>query len=169
MTPDDPVTGATAEVTVTVDLPPERVWDLAVDVTRIGEWSPECVWAGWTSRAGAVPRAGDRFRARNRYPDGFVATVECVVTEAVRPAVFAWVVLDDMGDAARPGSLWRYDLRAAGEDTLVTQTFTHGPGLTGLREGAAKGPGPEVVAGRLAQLRRNMTVTLRAMARAAGR
>ncbi|MFF3596919.1 SRPBCC family protein [Kitasatospora indigofera] len=169
MARQDVVTGATTAVTVTVGLPPERFWDLAVDVTRIGEWSPECVRAGWTSRAGAVPRAGDRFQARNRYPDGFVATVECVVTEAVRPAVFAWVVLDDAKDPARPGSLWRYDLRAAGGGTLVTQTFTHGPGLTGLREGAENGPGPEVVAGRLAQLRRNMTVTLRAMARAAAR
>ncbi|WP_329493889.1 SRPBCC family protein [Kitasatospora herbaricolor] len=166
MTSDDLVTGATTRVTMTMDLPPERVWDLVGDVSRIGEWSPECVWAGWTSRAGAAPRAGDRFRARNEYPDGFVATVECVVTAADRPSVFAWVVLDDQGDADRPGSLWRYDLRAAGEGTLVTQTFTHGPGLTGLREGA--GDGPAVIAGRLAQLRRNMTVTLRAMAGAAG-
>ncbi|WP_371482578.1 SRPBCC family protein [Kitasatospora sp. NBC_00315] len=167
---DDLVTGATTEVELTVDLPPEQLWDLVSDVTRIGEWSPECVGAHWTRREGDRPRAGDRFRARNEYRDGFVATVECVVTEADRPSVFAWVVLDDDGVVDRPGSLWRYGLRPAGGGTTVTHTFVHGPGLTGLRVGSERSPGraDDVVTGRLAELRRNMAATLRAMTCAAG-
>ncbi|WP_328535789.1 SRPBCC family protein [Streptomyces sp. NBC_00344] len=160
---DDLVAGAGTEVELTVGLSPARAWDLISDVTRIGEWSPECVRAAWTERAGGTPRAGDRFTARNEYADGFAATVECVVTEAERPYVFAWVVLDDTGAVDRPGSVWRYELRAAGEDTRVRHTFTHGPGLTGLRESAADNPDKDVLTGRLAQLRRNMTMTLRAM------
>lgn len=160
---EDLVTGAGTEVELTVRIPPARFWDLISDVTRIGEWSPECVRAAWTERAGDVPCAGDRFQARNEYGDGFVATVECVVTEAERPHVFAWVVLDDASEVGLPGSIWRYELRAAGGGTHVRHTFTHGPGATGMRVGADHAPDGDVIAGRLAQLRRNMTTTLHAM------
>ncbi len=162
---EDIVTGATAEVELTVPLQPERVWELVCDVSRIGEWSPECVWAAWTLRSGDTPRAGDRFRARNEYEGGFVATVECVVTEADRPHVFAWVVLDERQAVDGAGSIWRYLLRPTGQGTLVTHTFTHGTGVTGLRVGAEHSPGGPagVVTGRLGELRRNMAATLRAM------
>ena len=162
---DDLVTGAGTEVRAEVDLPPEQVWALVTDVTRIGEWSPECVRAGWLTGDGRPPRVGDRFEARNEYPGGFTATVECVVTEAAAPSVFGWVVLDDARDPERPGSRWRYRLTATPEGTLVTHTFTHGPGLTGLREGVHTYPdrAADVIAGRLRQLHGNMTTTLRTM------
>ncbi|MGA8116300.1 MAG: SRPBCC family protein [Actinocatenispora sp.] len=162
---EDLVTGATTEVQLTVDLPPDKVWELVGDVTRIGEWSPECVGARWLTRSEGGPSTGDRYEARNEYPGGFESTVECVVVEADRPHTFAWVVLDDERDVDRPGSIWRYSLRPAGGGTAVTHTFTHGPGLTGLREGAEADPDrtAAVLAGRLDALRRNMTATLTAM------
>jgi hypothetical protein len=40
---------------------------------------------------------GARFIASNRYADGFVSTVTCVVIEAERPSTFTWTVLDDPG------------------------------------------------------------------------
>ena len=50
---------------VTVDVPVEAVWDVVADVTRVGEWSRECVGAQWLGDARtAVP--GARFRGRNR-------------------------------------------------------------------------------------------------------
>ena len=168
----DLVTGAVAEVELMVDRPIGQVWDLITDVSRIGEWSPECVYAAWrpgdgpqagARRPGDGPRAGARFDARNEYPDGYTSAVECVVTEASRPTVFEWAVLDD---AAQPGSIWRYEL--APEDrgrTRVRHRFTHGPGLTGLREGVLARPdrARAVLDGRLAALRANMTATLHAM------
>jgi Polyketide cyclase / dehydrase and lipid transport len=44
---------------------PQAVWDVVSDVTRVGEWSHECVGAEWLDGAtAAVP--GARFRGRNR-------------------------------------------------------------------------------------------------------
>jgi uncharacterized protein YndB with AHSA1/START domain len=159
------VTGASTEVELVVELPIVRVWALVTDVSRIGEWSPECVHAVWRPEGGEVPRTGARFDARNEYPGGYTSTVECVVIEAVRPSVFAWVVLDDDREVDRPGSIWRYELEPEGNGTRVRHRFTHGPGLTGLREGVLAQPdrARAVLDGRLAQLRGNMSATLHAM------
>ncbi|WP_193318107.1 MULTISPECIES: SRPBCC family protein [Streptomyces] len=168
----DPVTGARAEVTLTVGLPAGALWDLLADVTRVGEWSPECLGARWLGGpAPATPaaiRAGDRFEGRNRYPDGSTVSVVCQVTEARRPGRFAWVVLDERADPERPGSLWCYDLTpdALPGRTVVRQSFVHGPGLTGAREAALRSPG--ALDGRLSQLRDGMRRTLLALARSAG-
>lgn len=52
-------------VAVTVDADVDEVWDVVRDVTRVGEWSHECVGAAWVGEsASAVP--GARFRGRNR-------------------------------------------------------------------------------------------------------
>jgi uncharacterized protein YndB with AHSA1/START domain len=164
---DDMVTGATTEVAVLVDLPVDQVWDLITDVTRIGEWSPECAFAAWRPTDGEVPHVGARFDAHNEYPDGFTADVHCVVTGAVRPSVFEWIVLDDDADPARPGSIWRYELApgADGHGTRVLHRFTHGPGVTGVREALRDRPDRAAAAldARLGQLRRNMAATMNAM------
>src|SRR5207248_525213 len=52
-------------VTVHVSAPPDRVYELVADVTRMGEWSPECYRCEW--RGGATgPVVGARFKARNK-------------------------------------------------------------------------------------------------------
>lgn len=52
-------------VAVTVDADIDAVWDVVRDVTRVGEWSHECVGATWLGdSASAIP--GARFRGRNR-------------------------------------------------------------------------------------------------------
>lgn len=52
-------------VAVTVDADVDAVWDVVRDVTRVGEWSHECVGAEWIGEhTSAVP--GARFRGRNR-------------------------------------------------------------------------------------------------------
>lgn len=52
-------------VAVTVDADIDEVWDVVRDVTRVGEWSHECVGAAWLGAAtSAIP--GARFRGRNR-------------------------------------------------------------------------------------------------------
>lgn len=162
---DDLVTGVTTDVELTVGLSPEQVWDLVSDVTRIGEWSPECIGGAWVRRAALTPQAGDRFQGTNAFPNGLTATVECVVTRAERPRTFEWIVLDSSEDPDRPGSTWRYDLRPQGAGTVARHTFTHGPGQSGLRSGAQENPGiaTDVIAERLGTLHRNMTQTLRAM------
>ena len=165
----DPVTGARVDYEVEVGLSPERMWDLVTDVSRIGEWSPECVYGAWLGSEPGPPRAGSRFAARNQYTPTLSIAVECVVTEAERPGVFAWVVLDDEGTVEHAGSLWRYELRpgSAPDRTLVRHSFEHGLGITGLRVAVERDPArtAEVLRGRLDQLRRNMSATIAAMAR----
>ena len=165
----DEVTGLTAAAEEVVAARPELVWDLATDITRVGRWSPECIRATWLGEPGR-PQPGARFTGRNRFPNGFEYEVACVVTEADRPRAFAWVVLDDSGDPARPSSLWRYRIEPLpGGRSRVRQRFTHGPGVSFLREVAEQAPdqAAAIIAARRDGLRANMSATLRAMKAAA--
>ena len=117
---------------------------------------------------GGTARPGARFEGRNEFGGGFKSTVTCVVTEAERPAVFEWVVLDPGKDVASPGSTWRYELTAGGSagQTRVLHRFVHGSGRTGLSEGMRTEPDQAagILQDRLDLLRKNMTITLEAMA-----
>jgi len=152
-----------------VGAPSEKDWDLVADVTRVGRWSPECIGAAWLGEPGR-PQPGARFTGHNRLPDGFEWDVTCVVTEADRPRAFAWMVLDDSGDPARPSSSWRYlidPLPRGG--SRVRQLFTHGPGASYLRIIAEQAPdhAAGIIAARREGLRANMSAALRAMKAAA--
>jgi uncharacterized protein YndB with AHSA1/START domain len=163
------VTGLTVAAEEVVAARPELVWDLVADITRVGRWSPECIRATWLGEPGQ-PRSGARFTGHNRFPDGFEYEVTCVVTQADRPRAFAWVVLDDSGDRARPSSSWRYRIDPLpGGGSRVRQRFTHGPGASYLRAAAAEAPdrAAEIIAARRHGLRANMSATLRAMKAAA--
>jgi Polyketide cyclase / dehydrase and lipid transport len=112
---------------------PEIVWDLLADITRVPEWSPECVHTAWLDKISGVC-AGARFTGRNRARNGFEWTVTCVVTEAERPRTFAWIVLADPQEPDVVSSYWRCELEPVAPDvTRVRQSFRHGPGGSGLR------------------------------------
>jgi len=163
------VTGLTAAAEEVVAARPELVWDLVADVPRVGGWSPECIRAAWLGEPGQ-PEPGARFTGHNRFPNGFEYEVTCVITQADRPIAFAWVVLDDSGDPARPSSSWRYRIDPLpGGGSRVRQRFTHGPGASYLRAAAANAPdrAAEIIAARLGELRANMRAALRAMKAAA--
>jgi hypothetical protein len=162
------VTGLSAAAEEVVTARPELVWDLVADVTRVGEWSPECIGAAWLGDPGR-PESGARFTGHNGFPNGFEYEVTCVVTEAARPRAFAWVVLDDSGDPARPSSSWRYQIDPLPGGSRVRQCFTHGPGGSYLRAADAKAPdqAAEIIAARREMLRANMSAALRAMKAAA--
>jgi uncharacterized protein YndB with AHSA1/START domain len=168
-TATDGITGQTVNAEATAAVSPELIWDLIADITRVGAWSPECMRATWLGPAGG-PRPGARFTGHNRLQNGFEYDVTCVVTEAERPRAFAWVVLDDSGDPARPSSAWRYQIDPLPDGgSRIRQRFTHGPGDSFLRTIAVQAPGnaAEMITGRLNSLRANMIATLRAMKAAA--
>jgi uncharacterized protein YndB with AHSA1/START domain len=163
------VTGLTAAAEEVVAARPELVWDLVADVTRVSGWSPECIRAAWFGEPGH-PEPGARFTGHNRFTNGFEYEVTCVVTQAERPRAFAWVVLDDSGDPARPSSSWQYRIDPLpGGGSRVRQRFTHGPGASYLRAAAANAPdrAAEIIAARLDGLRGNMSAALSAMKAAA--
>jgi hypothetical protein len=113
--------------TIEVDATPEAVYDLVSDVTRTGEWSPECRSCRWLDPPGEV---GSRFRGRNR--NGLLVwstTAEVVAAE--RPRVFEFATL--AGD--RHATRWRYEVEGDGPVRL-TESFdsVHAPALIGLVE-----------------------------------
>jgi hypothetical protein len=110
--------GTTRQVQYRVDASPEVVYDLVTDVTRMGEWSPECVGCEWIDGAdGPVP--GARFRGRNPHRRARWSTKPRVVT-ANRPQEFTF----DAGDASgRDLTVWTYRIAAAESGTEVTESF----------------------------------------------
>jgi hypothetical protein len=159
-------TGARVDVELTVGKAPAAMWDLVTDVGRIGEWSPECVGATWL--ADGALRPGARFQGTNRAPNGFEWTTTCVVTQAERPAVFEWVVLDSADDPERPGATWRYELvPGESQQTVVRHSFVHGPGATGVTMAIESSPdqAAALLQGRLDELREHMITTIEGMAR----
>ena len=53
------------EASVRIAGPPERVWALVTDITRMGEWSPEATGGHWATGRG--PRAAGAVRRDNRH------------------------------------------------------------------------------------------------------
>ncbi|TDW90455.1 polyketide cyclase/dehydrase/lipid transport protein [Kribbella pratensis] len=149
------VTGATTGVEVLIKLPVHEVWSGITAIERYGEWSPECIYGAWLEK-------DVRFEARNRFPDGFETYVTCTVTVSEEQKRFGW---DVYGDESVPFAHWEYELEDRGAATLVRQTFTHGPGVSGMRLGVVQDPdrAAESIQGRLDQLAANMRSTLAAM------
>jgi uncharacterized protein YndB with AHSA1/START domain len=105
--------------TVRVLAPPERVWSLVSDVTRMGEWSPETFSAEWIDGASG-PAAGARFKGRNqRDGKGPKWSTRCTVTECEPGREFTFVV----GKADKPVTRWSYRLAPSDGGTDVTESF----------------------------------------------
>jgi uncharacterized protein YndB with AHSA1/START domain len=149
------VTGATTGVEVLIKLPILTIWTGITAIDRYGEWSPECIYGAWLEE-------NARFEARNRFPNGLETYVTCTVTVLEEPERFGW---DVYGGEEVPFAHWEYELEDRGDETLVRQSFTHGPGDSGLRMGVVKDPdrAAEIIRGRLDQLAGNMRSTLTAM------
>jgi uncharacterized protein YndB with AHSA1/START domain len=81
---------AALEASVEIGAPPEVIWPLVSDLTRMGEWSPECTGARWKGGAsGAQP--GARFSGRNRKAFWRWST-KCTIVAAVPDREVAWTV-----------------------------------------------------------------------------
>ena len=106
-------------VTVHMDAPPDRVWDLVSDVTRIGTYSPETFEAEWLDGA-TGPEVGARFRGHvKRNGKGPVYWTSCTVLASEPGREFAFGV----GARDKPLNTWRYRLEPAGDGTDVTESF----------------------------------------------
>lgn len=101
---------------VRVAAPPEKVWDLVSDVTRMGEWSPETVRAAW-SGGSTGPVAGAKFKGSNRR--GLMRwTGPCEVTAAERGREFSFVRVSRVDD----GTDWSFTMEPDGDGTVLTET-----------------------------------------------
>jgi len=106
------------EASLTMAAPPDAVWAVVSDVTRVGEWSGECRGGAWVGATEAV--AGARFRGRNRR-GGFRWTRLNEVVRADRPHELVWRTLPS---GPYPDSVeWCLRLTAEGPGTRVSQSF----------------------------------------------
>ena len=105
-------------VTVTVEAAIDEVWDVVRDVTRVGEWSHECVGAEWLAGADA-PGPGVRFRGRN-CAGVFRWGRVCEVVSA-DPYELVWVTVPTR--RYPDSSEWRITLAGVEAGTRISQQF----------------------------------------------
>ncbi len=109
-----------SRVEVVVAARPGEVWDVLVDVTRIGEWSHECRSAHWLGDDHR-PRPGATFVGRNRV--GWLSWSrinEIVSAEAPRELVWRTVPTPLFPDS----TLWRVELQLVDGGTTIRQSFS---------------------------------------------
>jgi uncharacterized protein YndB with AHSA1/START domain len=115
----------TGEVSLWMDAPPEKVWALVSDVTRIGEFSPETFEAAWT-RGSIGPEVGASFKGHvKRNGVGPTYWSPCQVTGCVPGELFEFAV----GTDELTLNNWGYRLAPEGAGTTVTEYFRIEPSL----------------------------------------
>jgi uncharacterized protein YndB with AHSA1/START domain len=135
--------------TVNVDAPPAQVWQLVSDVTRMGEWSPECrkvVLVGASRPALGVRMVGVNRRGLAVWP-----TVSRIVRFEPEREV-AWTTRES-------GATWSYRLEPAGTGTRLTgrrdlERYSTLTRVGGPLVGGAKGHDAELADGIRATLTR---------------
>jgi hypothetical protein len=104
--------GEGAEVHVHVEAPPDVVYGVVSDVTRMGEWSPETVRCEWIDGA-TGPAVGARFKGANKRGVARWTTKPVVVVADGR--VFSFDVDTD--------TRWTYRVEAEGTGTRLSESF----------------------------------------------
>lgn len=127
---------------------PDAVYALIADVTRMGEWSPECHTCVW--RDGTPGAVGSTFKGSNK--NGLLrwSTVSKVLV-AKPGEEFAFATQA----GTRDSTVWRYRLETLASGTRLTESYEalYAPKLIELAE-------RYVLRGRPAQLQRGMQATL---------
>ena len=104
---------------ITVSAPAERVWEVISDVTRVGEWSGECLGCEWIGTA-SEPVAGARFNGVNRR--GWVRwSTKNEIDVAQAPAMLEWHTLSPA--LYKDSTSWRLSLSPTETGTQVTLSF----------------------------------------------
>lgn len=100
--------------------PVSEVFAAVADITRMGDWSPECTGARWIEPA-TGPALGAQFEGDNVAAAGPVTlkrwTTTSEVTACEPDAVFEFV--------AEGFTTWRYDFEDRDGVTRLTESFSH--------------------------------------------
>lgn len=108
------------EVSREIAAPPDVVWAAIADVTRMGEWSPECHTCTW-NEGYEGPAVGARFTGHNRNGEKEWST-EAEVTRCTPGEVFAFDGV--FGDLRF--SKWAYLVEPTEAGCRVTETWEDG-------------------------------------------
>ncbi len=101
------------EATIHIEADPEKVYELVSDITRMGEWSPECVKAEWVDGA-TGPAVGAKFKGHNRLGRFMRWSTTPEVTEVESGRLFAFRTKE---------TIWRYQLTPVKGGTELTESF----------------------------------------------
>ena len=109
--------GVEGRATVHIEAPPEKVYALISDVTRMGEWSPETHKAEWIEGA-TGPQAGARFKGSNK-----VGIFRWSTRPTVKVADPGKEFTFETGTPGREDTRWSYKLTAKDGGTDLTEAF----------------------------------------------
>jgi hypothetical protein len=103
-----------------VDATAERLYDMVSDLSRMGEWSPECQRVEWEGGA-TGPAEGARFVGHNRGgPRGLIRWSRHGRVLAADPGrEFAFVT----EEGGRESTVWRYRFEPVAGGTRVTESY----------------------------------------------
>ena len=107
---------------VQIDREPAVVFAAIADVTRMGEWSPECTAARWTDGA-TGPAVGAKFEGDNRVAVAGITVKKWTTTSEVTACVPGQV----FEFTAEGYTTWRYELEPSGTGTKVTESYEYAP------------------------------------------
>ena len=142
----------TGSASITIDRLVAEVFEAVADITRMGEWSPECVACRWGDGVDG-PAVGAVFTGDNVATAGPVTlkrwTTSSEITAYEPEAVFEFV--------AEGYSTWRYEFRDRDGSTVVTESFSFPPPTgvqkflyeTVMRRSASMVKGMDATLGRL--------------------
>ncbi len=131
------------QASVFISAPPESVYALVSDITRMGEWSPECTHCEWVDGA-TGPAVGAKFKGNNKLGPYKWSTMP-TVTEAQPGRCFEF----DAG-----ATTWRYKFEPADGGTQVTESFVVTSRMTKIYSSVAFGRVNKMTKGMLTTLER---------------
>jgi hypothetical protein len=106
------------EARIQIASPPAEVYALVADVTRMGEWSPECYRCEWLGGA-TGPQAGASFRGHNQWGEMRWART-ATITVAAPGEEFAFTTISEPEFPDSTDWCYRFEARQGG--TLVTES-----------------------------------------------
>jgi hypothetical protein len=111
---------------VEINKDPATVFAAIADITRMGDWSPECIAARWTGGA-TGPAVGAKFEGDNVVSVLGITLKKWTTTSEVT----AYAPGEVFEFNAEGYTVWRYELQPTAAGTKVTESYeyTSTPGL----------------------------------------
>lgn len=101
------------EVSLRIEAPPERIYDIVTDIAQMGRLSPECTGGKWLDAA-VGPAVGASFKGTNKRGMARWSTTNGVVA-ATPGEEFSF-------ETQQSGTRWTYRLQPDGDGTVVTES-----------------------------------------------
>ena len=145
---------------IVIARPPEAVYALVSDITRMGEWSPVCTACWWDE--GATAADGAWFTGRNETADRTWET-RCEVVAAEPGKEFTFVV----NGREEPYTRWSYTMAPTADGTELTETWEPQPAVLARFAAIPDGGGPAALQQRVDAAKSGIPATLAAIKAAA--